>query len=385
MTSSARPQVIVVSNTAFSIVKYRWYLITRLIDMGYHVVVVAALDQHAAQIAGDHITFMPWKLQRSGTNPLSELKSLWQLGCIIKPYKPAFILSFTIKANSYATLTARVLRIPIIAVVTGLGYSFSNRTLKAFLGRSTLLLSLWLADRILVQNSDDTAYIRSLGRALAAKTTMIYGSGLDITHYQSQQRPPDSNHPVFTMMSRLLHEKGVGEYIAATRLIKAKYPHVRFHLVAPPDPDNPAAYDIKEIEKACESGLLTYSAWEDDVRSTMDACTCFIHPTYYKEGIPRFLIEAAAMSRPIIATDVAGCTDIVTDGVNGLLCKPKDSHSLATAMEQFLRMPPAAQQEMGRQGRLKVLQHFSNERVFETYAAAITSVLAPDNHSCAQD
>jgi glycosyltransferase involved in cell wall biosynthesis len=177
------------------------------------------------------------------------------------------------------------------------------------------------------------------------------------------------------MIARMLVEKGVLGYIEVARTIKQTYPDVVFNLMGSIDIGNPSACDEGYILQCHKEKIINYIPHTDDVRPQISGSACIVLPTYYKEGIPRVLIETASMACPIIASEVPGCTDIVIDGVNGILCQPKNSQSLLAAVKRFLDMSPQDRHKMGQNGRDIVLSKFTNERVFSKYQSSIEEVL----------
>ncbi len=373
MTQPSR-KILIISNTSFSIINFRMYLVQRLIDDGHNVTVVAAEDAYSDQIKNMNVNFIPWNVHRSSTNPLSEFVSISNLFMIFKKVQPDLILSFTIKPNTYASIAGYLLRIPVIAVVTGLGYAFNNKNLSAFAARISMFCGLTLASKILVQNYADTDFIKSGNRILNKKTEYIAGSGIDSDHYSADPTTYKDEPVIFTLIARLLTEKGVGEFIEAASIIKTKYSDVVFRIVGAQDNDNPAAISFKKIEEAVNRGNIEYHQPVKDIRPFIRDSSCIVLPTYYKEGIPRSLIEAASMSRPIIATNIAGCTDITHHELNGFLCEPKNVPSLVASIERFLNLSSTERRKMGEAGRQIVLNQFTNEIVFEKYKQTIESV-----------
>jgi glycosyltransferase involved in cell wall biosynthesis len=368
-------KILVISNTTFSIINFRSYLINRLAAEGHEVTVVASPDAYVEKLNAMKVRYVPWGLHRSSVNPIKELKSFLELFKVIKANKPDLVISFTIKPNTYAALVCFLLSVPIITVVTGLGYAFSNKTMGAWVARSVMLRGLSLSSKVLVQNQADTAFIKSVNKNLDRKTDYIAGSGVDTDYFCRSSAYSQSSFVTFSMIARMLVEKGVLGYIEVARTIKQTYPDVVFNLMGSIDIGNPSACDEGYILQCHKEKIINYIPHTDDVRPQISGSACIVLPTYYKEGIPRVLIETASMACPIIASEVPGCTDIVIDGVNGILCQPKNSQSLLAAVKRFLDMSPQDRHKMGQNGRDIVLSKFTNERVFSKYQSSIEEVL----------
>ena len=196
-------------------------------------------------------------------------------------------------------------------------------------------------------------------------------SGIDLTHFAATDYPPESDAPVFLMIARLLRDKGVFEYVAASRKVKSVHPRARFQILGAVDAANRTAIDAATVKSWQEEGVIEYLGTADDVRAHIAAAHCVVLPSY-REGAPRTLIEAAAMARPLIATDVPGCRSVVDDGVTGYLCKVRDGNDLARSIGKFLALPQAEKAQMGLAGRAKMVKNFDQAIVVEAYRNALS-------------
>lgn len=205
------------------------------------------------------------------------------------------------------------------------------------------------------------------------RARLLPGSGIDLDHFAAAPYPPrhpDGAGPVFLMIARLLRDKGVSEYLAAARLLRSELPGARFRLLGKFDPDNRSGIARTVIEAAVAAGTIEYCPPVDDVRGAITAADCVVLPSY-REGAPRTLIEAAAMARPLIASDVPGCRAVVDDGVNGLLCAARDGGSLADAMRRFAALPPDERAAMAAASRAKMEHEYGVAVVIAAYRAAL--------------
>jgi glycosyltransferase involved in cell wall biosynthesis len=229
----------------------------------------------------------------------------------------------------------------IFAIVEGLGYAFTpgrelkRRLVRAVLGPA-LKIALGLCNGVFVLNSDDRASLMGLGILSARQNvTQIAGTGIDLDHYAYV--PPTPGPPRFLLIARLIRDKGVFEYVEAARLVKAKHPEARFRLLGSLD-DHPGAVTRAQIAAWEREGLIEYLDVTDDVRPYLADCTVYVLPSY-REGMPRTIMEAMAVGRPVVATDVPGCRDAVEDGVTGILVPPRDAGGLARALEWLIQQP----------------------------------------------
>jgi glycosyltransferase involved in cell wall biosynthesis len=282
------------------------------------------------------------------------------------------VLTYTIKPIVYGTLAARAASpgARCYAMITGVGYAFSAQELRARLSRQVarilLNISLPLNARVFFQNPDDRALFLRNGLVRPEQVVLIPGSGVDLDAFAPAPLP---KHPplVFLLIARLLREKGVEEYADAARLLRSRYPDVRFVLVGPLD-DHPDAITQKEVRKWEVEGVLEYLGYQEDVRPAIAASSVYVLPSY-REGTPRSVLEAMAMGRPVITTDVPGCRETVRPWVNGFLVPPRDPLGLALAMERFLRRPelvPAMGRRSREEAEARFDVHVVNDIILDT-------------------
>jgi glycosyltransferase involved in cell wall biosynthesis len=336
----------VIGGLADSLINFRGPLLRRLVAEGHTVVACApdASPELQRNLAALGVTYRHVPIQRAGMNPLRDVATLRALVAIYREIQPDLVLSYTIKPVIYGSLAARIANVPhVCSMVTGLGYSFGTATWKQRALNPVVrrLFRAALARNAVVffQNPDDLALFVDQRLATARQAVLVNGSGVDLQHYATAPLP---NVPSFLLITRLLWEKGVGEYVEAARRLKARYPAASFRLLGPLDP-NPAAISRAQLDAWCREGVIEYLGATSDVRPAIAAASVFVLPSAYREGTPRTLLEAMAMGRPVITTDAPGCRETVVRGENGFdngfLVPVKDSSALADAMESFLREP----------------------------------------------
>lgn len=374
---------LIVASYPASILKFRGALIKALQDKGFEIHIAAPEfeifpeEYESLTALGYVVHHIP--MQRTGTNPLNDAKTLSALYLLMKKIKPSHVMGYTIKPVIYGSLAAKLARVPHrFALITGLGYAFQGADEQDY-KKSNLqkimhkLYSIALASthKVFFQNPDDEALFKSMGILMPnASTTVVNGSGVDISEYSVQPfvTIDDMLIPRFLLIARLLGDKGVREYAQAARIVKEKYPQAQFDLVGWID-DNPDAIEQQELDRWINEGLFNFWGKLADVKPAIAASSIYVLPSY-REGTPRTVLEAMAMGRPIITTDAPGCRETVMDGYNGYLVPVKAVEELAAAMERFI-VNPALIIEMGKASRQLVEEKFDVDAVNQSMLEAM--------------
>jgi glycosyltransferase involved in cell wall biosynthesis len=320
-------------------------------------------------------SYREWPVNRTGIDPIEDLRSARHLYSILRDERPDVVLIYQIKAVLIAPIAAKLARVArVVTLVNGLGAVFDTTgfgaTRKAQVARLAYGLSLRSVDQVVFQNADDPALLRSL-RLLSrrARWTVVPGTGVDLVVLAAA--PPHLGAPTFTLISRLLVSKGIRELVAAARVVRAAHPAARFRLVGQLEADgHPDGVRRAELDGWIAEGLIDYAGFSDDIAGVLAATTVFVLPSYYREGIPRTNLEALAVGRPIITTDWVGCRETVEDGVNGFLVPPRDVAALADRMQRYLR-EPALVAEHGRASRALAERRFDIRQVNEQMLEAL--------------
>lgn len=359
-----RKRVLVVAGDAASLWNFRGALLRSMCTSGYDVVGVAPFQSNdvVARLSAMGVRYSPVILERAGLNPFGDLVSLLQMRTLIRREQPDVVLSYTIKPVIYGSLAANWARVPkIYALITGLGAAFYSPGKKGqilrFIAVVLYRLALARCTKVLVQNPEIAELFIREGIVEAAKIAVVTGSGVDLQHFHAAPAP--CGPPIFLLLARMLRDKGIEEYVAAARVIKQQMPSARFLLVGDVDP-NPAAIAIAKLNEWHREGVVEYRPAVSDVRPLLSGCSVFVLPSYH-EGMPRSVLEAMAMSRPIITTDTIGCRDTVInagpiddagirEGDNGLLVPVRSVDPLAAAILRLATDPELCSQ-MGQAGR----------------------------------
>jgi glycosyltransferase involved in cell wall biosynthesis len=364
------PTILISANLAWNLVNFRAGLIIYLIKQGFAVVGVAPADPIAeAKLAAMGCGFEAIKLDAKGLSPLNDLRTIFQYRKIFAKYRPVAFLGYTVKPNVYGGIAARSSKIPHIANISGLGTAFIRRNFITKIVSALYRFGLADASTVFFQNETDRELFVKLHLVQANQTHIVPGSGID-TQYFSAAPLPVRSAVNFLMIGRLLRDKGVLEYVEAARQIKVELPHVTFKLLGFLDVQNRTAISREQVNAWVNEGVIEYLPPVDDVRPHIAASDCIVLPSY-REGTSRVLLEAAAMARPIIASDVPGCREVAQDGVSGILCAARDATSLASAIRTVALLSPKALTEMGSAGRNLVSQKFTQDVVNECYEQAL--------------
>lgn len=354
-------KVIVIGNVAFSLFHFRGKLLEEMMAQG-HQLVACAPDppgQDTDRLDQLGVKYRQIPMERAGMNPVRDLRSLKFLVALFRQERPDVVLAYTIKPVIYGSIGAAVARVPLVSsMITGLGYAFAGTSVKRMLLNKVvkLLYSLGLRSNkvLFFQNPDDLREFQSMQLVKAYhRPVLINGSGVDLDFFAPTPLP---RKLTFLLVARLIAEKGIRDYAAAAKIIRNKYPEVRFTLVGIID-KNPTAIRADELESWQKEGVLEFLGRLDDVRPAIADCSVFVLPSFYREGTPRSSLEAMSMGRAIITTDAPGCRETVTHGVNGYLVPAHDPLALAAAMESFIR-DPGLISEMGQASRRKAEEKF---------------------------
>ena len=369
----AHPQRVVLSaNSAWNVVNFRGALARALKGCGYEVFVIAPPDP-TGRLQELDVQHIEVPIERSGLDPVADLSLVLNYRRILKQLQPAAYLGFTIKPNIYGAIAAGGLAIPVIANISGLGTTFIKRGPLQALVTRLYRFALRRAAVVFFQNPDDRALFVERRLVSADRTRLLPGSGVDLDRFR--QLPLPHGHVTLLFIGRLLGDKGVRELVEATRRLRASYPRLRVQLLGPIDGDNRTAISRAELEDWVSYATVEYLGESDDVQPFIEKATAIVLPSY-REGLPRSLLEAGAMGRPLIATDVPGCREVVEDGVNGFLCQVRSASSLAEAMAQLLSLSPDQLSAMGSASRQKVESQFSESVVIDACLDALRNVAA---------
>ena len=364
-----RKTVVIAANTSWNLVNFRGNIIAAMIEQEFRVVAIAPRDAHSEQLVRMGVEFRALDFRSAGISPVSDAWLFARYLVMLRTIRPALFLGFTIKPNIYGSLAARLLGIAVINNVSGLGTAFIKQGLITRIATTLYRQALRRSATVFFQNDEDRGLFVAARIVDRAQTRLLPGSGVDLERFAPVPLPERSAAFTFLLIARLLWDKGVAEFVEAAAIVKRHHP-ARFQILGFADVDNRTAVPRATLDAWIGDGLIEHLGVADDVRPFITAADCIVLPSY-REGLPRSLLEASAMARPIVATDVPGIRDVIEDGVTGLLCAARSGESLARAMLAMIDLPHEARRAMGLAGRARVEREFAIAEVTRRYLAAI--------------
>ncbi|MBF9060066.1 glycosyltransferase [Rhodobacterales bacterium HKCCSP123] len=366
--------VLISVNAAWNVWNFRTPLVEALIADGHSVTVLAPRDDTAPKLEAMGCRIRPLDMSVKGMNPVRDAMLVGRLWREFRALRPDIVLSFTIKNNLYGALAAKAARTPFVPNVTGLGTAFLSGG-----GLERVAVRLYRGafrglPIVFFQNEDDRALFVGRGLVSDAQARLLPGSGIDLERFSAVPYPAAETGPVFLMIARLLRDKGVIEYVEAARRVRKLYPEAQFRLLGEADAANRSAISLQTVRAWEQEKVIEYLGTTDDVRPVIAKAHCVVLPSY-REGAPRTLIEAAAMARPLVATDVPGCRSVVADGETGLLCAARSAESLAEACLRILALGPEERAAMGMAGRRKMEREYDQAIVVKAYRDAMAGLV----------
>ncbi len=361
-------RIAVVSNTSWYLFNFRSNLMRALQADGHTVIAVAPRDIYSDRLEAAGFIFEDVPISGGGTNPFFELRSVFMMWRLLRDQSIDLVLSYTPKGNLYAALACMMLGVSFVPNVSGLGRAFIRQSFITRLVRFLYRLTFRHADHVFFQNLDDMKMFVSKGFVSLERSERLPGSGVDLSRFTPLlfNSFVTIEAPVFLLVARLLWDKGIGEYVQAARKMRQLNPNVRFQLLGFVDVANPSAISRAQVESWVAEGIIEYLGVTDDVRPFLAQASCVVLPSY-REGVPRSLLEAAAMALPVITTDAPGCRDAVVDGETGFLCRVKDAQDLFDKLDCFVSLSHKQRQTMGQLGRAFVEKNFNEQFVLQRY------------------
>ncbi len=335
-------------------------------DAGYDVVVAARMRDHRQQIEDLGFRTVPWAIKRESQNPFSEISALLDLIRIYRTERPDVTYHVAIKAIMYGSIAARLSGVKAcINLFSGMGVVFISNTPKFRLIRAMVTPVLrWALKpataRLQVQNADDKAVLNGLEISTPDRTDLIPGSGLDLENF-TETPEPENQAPTAVLVGRMLWDKGIGELAQAAQRLMDRSVKLRIVLIGDPDPANPASIPEAQLKAWADAGLMEWWGRRSDIADIYKQSHIAVLPSY-REGMPRALLEAAAIGRPLVAFDAVGCRDLVKDGENGILVPFQDANALANALET-LANDAGLRKRLGHQARRDVEAIYSADAI----------------------
>jgi len=368
-------KIVISINSSWNIFNFRAGLIRALIDHGHEVYALAPRDDYSSRLQGLGCGHIDLPVDSNGTNVVKDFILLLRYWERLRSLRPSVYLGYTVKPNVYGSLAAQALGIPVINNIAGLGSTFINSSYLTVLVQSLYRMALRRSHFVFFQNNDDRTLFVGSNIATRKNSSVLPGSGIDLESYQIEAPREFSSDRCFRFLfvGRMLRDKGLEELVYAMRILRQKFSNVECRLLGFVDSENSNAVSREQISLWEKEGLVSYLGSTDNVRPFLAETDCVILPSY-REGVPRSLLEAAAMARPTIATDVIGCRDAVDNNITGFLCKVRDAKDLAEKMIKMVNLPPERRLEMGLAGRRKMENEFDEKIVIRKYLEAISRI-----------
>lgn len=362
-------KVLMLGNHEIVIYNFRKELIERMIQEGYEVTVALPYGPKVEFLKEMGCKFVDTPINRRNTNPLEDIKVLFNYIKIINQVKPDVVLTYTIKPNIYGGLACRLKKVPYIVNVTGLGSSFLNGGILHNIVSILSKISFKKANMVFFQNTADRDLLISKG-IVKDNHDLLPGSGVNLELYQVLPYPAESDPISFNFIARIMKDKGIDEYLEAATIIKKKYPDVIFNVIGMID--QPWYGEI--LKKHEQDGIIVYHGFQNDILPFIQNSSCTINPSH-TEGMSNVLLESAACGRPIIASNIPGCKEIVSEDVNGYTFEVKSSSNLIQRIEKFIWLSHQQKIQMGLKGRQKIEIEFDRQIVVNRYIDLINEIV----------
>jgi glycosyltransferase involved in cell wall biosynthesis len=361
--------IAIVLNNSWYAYNFRLNLARRLKKNNYKVIFIAPYDKKYSELIKKEFEFFDINVDTMGVNPITDFKNTLELYKLYRKLDIDVLLNFTVKLNIYSSILSKILGIKSISNITGLGTMFIRKSLFTKITKLLYKIALRFNSKVFFQNNDDRELFIESNLVKSEKTDLLPGSGVDLNKFTPIDKEEDGVFS-FLLIARLLKDKGILEFIEAIKIVKNKHTNVAFKVLGEVGVANKTAINNIELQAWIDDGLIDYLGTTDHVQNVISKSDCVVLPSY-REGVPRSLLEACAMEKPIIATNVAGCRDVVDDGVNGFLCKVKSFQDLADKMEAMISLSERERRNMGKAGRLKMVNEFDEKIVIDKYLLAI--------------
>lgn len=350
-------KILILDNSTSSLYRFRKEVIAAFAADGRQVTVSAPDDGFLDKLKAT--AFIDTPISRHGKNPVRDFALILRYRELMREIRPDIVFTYTIKPNIYGNLAAASCGIPVISTVTGLGRAFEANGLLSHVVKHLYRAAFRKTARILFLNRDDMEFMRNAGLLPGRERLLTSGEGVNLSEFPAMEYP-DAQTVSFLYAGRIMRSKGIGQLIEASRKLKAEYPGA-FTVTLIGYHEDDLLSGKQEWEDA-----VHYAGFQQDIKPFLRDAHCVVLPSYYKEGMPVSLLEAAASARPLITTDINGCREAVEDTVTGFLCRPYDAENLYDCMKRFLELPHERRAEMGKASRRKAEAEFDRRMTVDT-------------------
>ncbi len=370
MMNYKKKKIILSSNSSWNLYNFRINLIKKFLYEDYEVYVVAKEDKYSSKLKNIGCYFIPLFIEDRSFSITNNLYLIYQYFKIFYRIKPQYYFGFTIKPNIIANFSAIFFNIKIINTVTGLGSSFTNYKIFKFFILFLYFISFIKSYKIFFQNNFDYIFFTKYFISKKNKSSIVNGSGINLKSFGNNKFKYPNKNLKFLYIGRMLKEKGLFELLEVCNIIKKKYPDIQFKFVGSFEKNSVNLLIKEKILNLSRQKTIEYNEFTDDISLFIEEADCIILPSY-REGMPKALLESASFSKPLIATDVPGCNEIVFDNYNGFLCKPKNINSLKVSIEKFINLDINKKKLFGINSYNLVREKFDEKIVISKYLNVI--------------
>lgn len=365
-----------VSNSAWYIYIHRWDVIRFLISKGYCILIIAPEDRQIPAFEIPEITYIPLTFSNKSKSIFDSWSLYIELKKLYKTYRPLCLFHFAIKTNIFGNFAAKRTGVPCVSVIIGSGYSFLKTNWLYYLVKTLYRQALSTSEEVWFMNNEDAYFFTHQKLVETKKVRVLNGEGINTDYYNPAELGSYRSEQKFTfiIVTRFLYSKGISTIADSIRILKNKGYDFRCILLGAPDPGHPDSITPEVLETWQEERLIELIPFVEDVRPWLVQADCFLLPSYYNEGLPRSLMEAASMQLPIITTRQQGCKEVITENVSGLFCHIKDPVDLAKQMENMMNFSLEQRLDMGKAGRLLMQQKFAIERICQEYIRILKKI-----------
>lgn len=362
----------VIINTSWNVYNFRMGLLQALKKEGFDVFVIAPSDEYSDRIRQEGFEFHNIEMDNKGGNPMRDFQLMKTLKEVYQKLRLESVLHFTIKPNIYGSFAAKSLKIPAINNVSGLGTVFLHDSLTTRVAKILYKRAFKSPYKVFFQNADDRKVFLKKGLVEESRTGLLPGSGVDLNRLKAVPLPENQVF-TFVMVARLLYDKGIIEMIEAIQKLRTDGAEFKVVLCGAVESTSRLGVNENEVESWVKKGWVEYLGVVDNVDEIIASSDCVVLPSY-REGTPKSLLEAAAIGRPIVTTDVPGCREVVVDNGNGFLCTAQNATSLAETLKKMIELPKSKRQAMATQGRKMVEEKFDEVIVINQYLEVLKSI-----------
>lgn len=364
--------IMILTNSDSGLYDFRKEVLKKLIAEGYRVIVSVPAGNYQNRIEQLGCEYVATVVNRRGMNPAKDASLFMKYLRMLRRYKPDMVLTYTIKPNTYGSIACRILHIPYIVNITGLGTALENSGMVQRIVVMLYKIALKKASCVFFQNEYNQKFVEDLG-CIHGKTRLLLGSGVNITEHAYAPYPSEEKEIRILDVMRIMRAKGASELLTVAPLIHAEFPQVIFEIAGSYEEESRAEYEpmIKDLQGR---GILRYYGYREDIQQIMENSHIIINPSY-SEGMSNVLLEAAATGRPVIASNINGCKEAFQDGITGICCEPKNSESLVQALRKMLQQSAEERSQMGSAGRDYVMRRFNRDIVVTIYLEEVEAAM----------